>query len=591
MFVPTHILCPSDYDNSISVYWCRYTHTRCVGTAHYPQLTRDQDEGEGAASPADMVYVTVGILINTAEGTTRRVDRGPSATDEDACAQFTEFWGSKSRLRRFRDGTIVEAVVWGEHDPGAALQADRLMHEIVMHAVGRHMHYHLLGAALDADGETSSPVLSVSNQLDYFLPVSNSHGVDPESSASSSSLTRSVTHNCDAGTLFRKAVESLDTLRKMMTSKISDFPLIFESFSGAHSSLRYTSFIPPIQHPIVTGTKQALNELSNKKITRMIEPLNVIATLSNSSRWPTELSALRTAKTALIIRLSKCIKEQFSLKSMIHREYLDIFFQGFVFRVQLYTDQELLLLSNPQAHLIVQTKATVQRTFNKFDTAEAFQLHRRMVVDPLHHAAVRGLSSRFRAFGDTVRLLLCWRDNHLLSCHLPLEVLELIVASVFTENTHLANNDELPCTNTPQSPTIAFLRTLIRLSHFNWSDSILLVDFLTYVDTDNDQALERTKGRIQDMNSLYRAVKAAGHEPAMTVGAQYEEQNGFVVAYGLQTPDKSVVGIIAAMAKSSADLLIQWMSDPSASSSSTATARELQCHASVSIIDCVWWRP
>jgi hypothetical protein len=94
-------------------------------------------------------------------------------------------------------------------------------------------------------------------------------------------------------------------------------------------------------------------------------------------------------------------------------------------------------------------------------------------------------------------------------------------------------------------------------------DSILLVDFLTYVD--NEQGLEKTKSRIQDTNTLFKAVKAAGREPAMAVGAQYDEYNGFTVAYGLQTPDKSVVNIIAGMAKSSSDHLILWMSCPSSS--------------------------
>jgi U3 small nucleolar RNA-associated protein 22 len=528
----------------------------------------------------DMVYVTIGILINTAEGTTRRVDRGPSASDEDECKKFSEFWGSKCRLRRFRDGTIVEAVVWGEEDPGAVQQADNLINEIVQYSVARHMNFHLQG-----DGE-SSQVLSVSNQMNFFLPLSGKSASDDSSGeiTEPSSLTQALTRSSDAGTLFRKAVESLDTLRKMMTSKITDFPLIFESFSGAHSSLRYTSFIPPVQHPIVAGTKQALNELSNKKMTRVIEPFNVIGTLSNSSRWPTELEALRTAKTALIIRLSKCIKQQFELKSMIHRDFLDIFFQGYVFRLQLYTDQELLLLTNPRAHLMMMpSKAPVQQTFQKYDNIEACQLHRRMVVDPLHHAAVRGLSSRFSAFGDTVRLMLCWRDNHMLSNHFNLEMIELIVASVFTEKLHLANNDELPCTNVPQSPTVAFLRTLIRLSNFNWTDSILLVDFLTYRDEDAD-ILEKTKTFIQDMNSQYKAVKSAGHEPAMTVGAQYDEYNGFAVAYGLTTPDKSIVSVIAGMAKSSADQLINWMSSPRSTSTAEVMVPAQNIIASCNVI-------
>jgi hypothetical protein len=203
-------------------------------------------------------------------------------------------------------------------------------------------------------------------------------------------------------------------------------------------------------------------------------------------------------------------------------------------------------------------------------------------VDPLHHAAVRGLASRCSAFGDTVRLVQSWRDHHCLSSHLSLEIIELIVASVFTEKTHLANNDELPCTNTPQSPTVAFLRTLIRLSQFNWTESILLVDFLTY--SDDDQGLEKTKTRMQEMHTLFKAVKAAGHEPALAVGAQYDENNGFSVAYGLKTPEKSLLPIITGMAKSSAEHLISWMSSPNSADITAVMLPELNVLSSCNVV-------
>ena len=37
--------------------------------------------------------------------------------------QFSEFWGSKSELRRFQDGSICEAVVW----PGTSVAEKRLV--------------------------------------------------------------------------------------------------------------------------------------------------------------------------------------------------------------------------------------------------------------------------------------------------------------------------------------------------------------------------------------------------------------------------------------------------------------------------------
>lgn len=57
-------------------------------------------------------WVSIGVSVNPEESH-RILDKGPMADDEAACAEFREFWGDKSGLRRFKDGTIVEAVVWG----------------------------------------------------------------------------------------------------------------------------------------------------------------------------------------------------------------------------------------------------------------------------------------------------------------------------------------------------------------------------------------------------------------------------------------------------------------------------------------------
>lgn len=40
------------------------------------------------------------------------VQKGPSAEDKIASREFRSFWGKKSELRRFHDGTMLESVVW-----------------------------------------------------------------------------------------------------------------------------------------------------------------------------------------------------------------------------------------------------------------------------------------------------------------------------------------------------------------------------------------------------------------------------------------------------------------------------------------------
>ena len=38
---------------------------------------------------------------------------GPESGEEAACQKFRQFWGDRSQLRRFQDGSVKEMVVWG----------------------------------------------------------------------------------------------------------------------------------------------------------------------------------------------------------------------------------------------------------------------------------------------------------------------------------------------------------------------------------------------------------------------------------------------------------------------------------------------
>ncbi len=51
------------------------------------------------------------------------VDRGPSADSTDA-AEYRSFWGKKAELRRFKDGSILECVVW---DPKSGPVAEQII--------------------------------------------------------------------------------------------------------------------------------------------------------------------------------------------------------------------------------------------------------------------------------------------------------------------------------------------------------------------------------------------------------------------------------------------------------------------------------
>ena len=61
-------------------------------------------------------HVTLGLLLDT-DHAYSIVDMGPPADSPEA-AEFGSFWGERSELRRFQDGSINEAVVWVEGGQG-----------------------------------------------------------------------------------------------------------------------------------------------------------------------------------------------------------------------------------------------------------------------------------------------------------------------------------------------------------------------------------------------------------------------------------------------------------------------------------------
>lgn len=215
---------------------------------------------------------------------------------------FQTLWGDKAELRRFKDGTILDCVLWGQGSTGVP-KGDMITEEIIRHIMKTHLPFH---------SDHGKRVVTVSNRLQGILPSGppdyiKSAGEDATISWDYPSA------NYDATTLFRKAVEALDHLRGLVTSNIKDMPLVIDSLSASSSNLRYTAFLPPVAHPLVDGSKTALNAYAGSVVSRIVAPLHVIASLQRSSKWPNELTAVRNIKSALALRLSQCLLQQFQV--------------------------------------------------------------------------------------------------------------------------------------------------------------------------------------------------------------------------------------------------------------------------------------
>jgi U3 small nucleolar RNA-associated protein 22 len=229
----------------------------------------------------------------------RKVDRGPPATDEVACQRFKLFWGSKSEMRRFKDGSIIEAVVWTE--TVNSLRSESLIANILEYILQRHLpfHSHVLGLGLRI---VSGQIVELLPHLQQQLPSISETNYRPECFISHSTQS-----------LFRRSVEATDLLRRVVTSDLKEFPLVIESFRPIHSFLRYTSLFPPKFNLLAAQTQNALRWFSGEKINTIISVIPVVIQLQKSSRWPSDLTIVRSLKSALLVRLSDCLEQQFSV--------------------------------------------------------------------------------------------------------------------------------------------------------------------------------------------------------------------------------------------------------------------------------------
>ncbi len=84
-------------------------------------------------------HVTLGLLLDT-DHAFSIVNMGPPADSPEA-AEFHSFWGERSELRRFQDGSINEAVVWEEASQSGVAGRRLICYQIIQHLLHRLASY------------------------------------------------------------------------------------------------------------------------------------------------------------------------------------------------------------------------------------------------------------------------------------------------------------------------------------------------------------------------------------------------------------------------------------------------------------------
>ncbi|KAJ1998793.1 U3 snoRNP protein [Coemansia thaxteri] len=438
----------------------------------------------------------IGVVADAAEAR-RLVDLGPNpdAQPQEA-SRFRAYWGERAELRRFRDGSIRLATVWGASGMSQEKRA-AILPRMVAYLLRRHFSVRTVPEVMQPEDllvvDTARP-----NSTKPFGQVA-----DPLA-ASLFCLSTRITQfaqtvdisDDDSGAgqaSFEAAVNAFGELQHEIKQLEDQMPLSVLSLHAVSPGLRYASLVPPKPLPVSQdGGDDAF-----------IEPLHVVVEFASSNKWPDDITALHKIKTAFLLRLGECYSaahpdshtqlvnrfhgygaadglltgaSSLTLGSQEDMGYegdncIDIRHaaSGLTFRLSMLCDREGELLNK---------KAGDMKLAGLAVHAEAIEMaHRKWmrchVWRAKHHQQILDLCQRHHpAASMTIRLLKRWLSRHMLlgqAVGISDELAELIAAHVFTDpSTGLAE---------PASGYAGFVRCLALLAQWRWGEDLLAVDF------------------------------------------------------------------------------------------------------------------
>lgn len=408
------------------------------------QLSRHQQRQrlpfKGSLPMEKPVIFGLGILLDPTQSM-RVVDQGPSAEDEAACAEFSNFWGPKSELRRFKDGSIVETVVWDEQGPnGLGPQRHTVVSRIIKYILG---HRHGLAETVEV----------FSGILDPFM-------IEPEGVRRAIFLEDSVV----TGKGFSSVTTAFDELSKEMM-QLPELPLEIASIAPVAPALRYSTTFTP-------SPRRLKGFESFPESTKHLPVHDMLLTLESSGRWPDDLEGIQKIKSAFLSKIGEGLEATravlmanvaFDLEARpvddnVSLEILTA--SGFAFRARISFERSLLLHRERKSQLgdVAASPYTAYK--------------RRFVHLPRHHGGISALQHQFTSYSHTVRLVKRWFSTHMLLPHFDEEQIELVVASTFL--------DPASPYEPAQSGATGFARVMDRLAHWKWRDEPLLVPLYSF---------------------------------------------------------------------------------------------------------------
>eukprot|EP01052_Picozoa_sp_SAG31_P013047 SAG31_NODE_776_length_12175_cov_9.349122_7_plen_1171_part_00 len=500
---------------------CKLTAVVCRALGQRAELVRMIDAtASGSAKKA--LQCTFGVYLNSQQAE-RLVDIGPAASDEMNSKEFRDFWKSKAELRRLKDGSIVQAVVWS--DTADDISRQQVINSVLKTALSFNMNECTSATVEVADGgATLVTMLGQKSKVSEWQR-------------------------------FQKAFDSLSKMIRRCYGCADGLPLAVVRVVTTSARFAGCSVAHPRQHPLIEGcvSKDCENSI-------LARPASVLIEFESSGQWPSDdVRALRAIKLAMMVRLAETLKAQFNIETHATRHFIDIFAHGFVFRARVSHSREIgiiqedilkieraLSATDQQRHLFeAQVPAGLTAEHLPSLYKEVLSLERMHVYAPLHMNMMGGLLLKHPAAAKTIRLVKRWLHSHMFSGLISDRAVELIVCFCFS--TKGAAPYYIPSTQLQ-----GFLRFLKILYSFDWAGSPMVVS----LDADS-QSLNETLDAA-------RNARASNTDVPVFIVTDYA--NGRSVWTDSENPSLPIVQRLQKFAKATAKVLQSYMHRPGRSS-------------------------
>uniref|UniRef100_A0A2A4JMG6 Nucleolar protein 6 n=1 Tax=Heliothis virescens TaxID=7102 RepID=A0A2A4JMG6_HELVI len=405
--------------------------------------------------------LSFGFILNP-ENSINVVEKGPPANLPEA-EEFRAFWGDKSELRRFQDGSITETCVWE-------------------------------GDTITQRRTVTKQIIDYLLKLKFAIPPTLTYHVSDQLSSVLSRKQWASSHVLQADDSALCVMRAFDELRRDLR-QLTQLPLDISAVYGVSSVFSYSSPLPALPRAAPRRAWQRGDAclVKDNDVPSMPEYIPVsraVIELGHSGKWPGEIHAFRCLKAAFHLQIAERLSTQYSLPTQAYPTHIDVLKDGLVFRLEIGHPKEITLL-----------KREIENGVVKFrESEESVRLQCHTVLMPRLRGALHGLHQKHPSFGPTACLFKRWLSAHLLSPpHFPGTVAELMVAAVFLQ--------PQPA-QAPAEPTAGLVRVLHLLVNFDWARDMIVLDFNEDISREEITQIEQKFAANPDSVPCVRIVTA-----------------------------------------------------------------------------------